>query len=167
MHNDTHTAVDVTTTAVDQPELNAERHALLGYLTAQRSVVLAIVEGLNDEQLHMAVTPSGWTPDSMVRHLGDAEAYWCQHVLSGTHQASSPTDSAAEVYREQIRESDRILAKLGLDDLPLGTVEPAHAQLAQSMRTVVLHLIEETARHAGHLDIARELIDGTTGLGPR
>lgn len=167
MHNDTHITVDAPSTALDQSDAHAERHSLLGFLTAQRNVVLAIVEGLDHEQLHTSVTPSRWTPDSMLRHLADAEAYWCQHVLSGTQQASNPTHSAAEVYREQIRESDSILAKLGLDDLPLGTAEPAHAQLAQSARTVVLHLIEETARHAGHLDIARELIDGTCGLGPR
>jgi uncharacterized damage-inducible protein DinB len=147
--------------------LNAERHALLGLPTAQRSVVLAIVEGLDHEQLHTSVTPSGWTPGSMLRHLAEAEAYWCQHVLSGTQQPSNSPDAAAEVYREQIRTSDSILATLGLDDPPLGTTAPAHAELAQSVRTVVLHLIEETARHAGHLDIARERIDGTAGPGPR
>jgi hypothetical protein len=75
--------------------------------------------------------------------------------------------SSAEIirfYRDQCASSDAVLAMTPLSALPRGRhgdYEPP------DVRWLVLHMIEETARHAGHLDIARELIDGQTGLGPR
>ena len=70
-------------------------------------------------------------------------------------------------YVAQWAVSDSVLAGLSLDAQPQVDVPPEHVELARSVRTVLLHMIEETARHAGHLDIARELLDGATGLGPR
>ena len=62
--------------------------------------------------------------------------------------------------RDQCARSDAVLCSVPLDAGQRGNI-PA------DRRTIVLHMIEETARHVGHLDIARELIDGRTGLGPR
>jgi hypothetical protein len=66
----------------------------------------------------------------------------------------------------EIERSDRLLAGFDLDEPPTETPEELPGEI-QTVRDVVLHVIEEVARHAGHLDIARELLDGATGLGPR
>lgn len=166
--------------------MDDERGTLLGYLSAQRQVVLAILAGVEDEPMRRAVLPSGWTPIGLLAHLCDAERYWFQWVLTGRMSAEplwpegpdgpaepgpfqSDLSSAVviEFYREQARISDAHLARLELGDPPEGTAMPMHGEIASSVRSIVLHMVEETARHAGHLDVARELIDGTIGLGPR
>ena len=70
-------------------------------------------------------------------------------------------------YRRQTVHSDGILASTSLDFHPAGAIPPDMANEIHTVRDVILHMVEEVARHAGHLDIARELPDGTTALGPR
>jgi hypothetical protein len=166
----------------NQPEDPADQ-ALLGFLAAQRDVVLSIVAGLDEEAWHRSVVPSGWTPAGLVGHLGGAEWHWFQGVVMGKDPEPAPGDEdltpydptaafvsdepSAEIlrfYRDQCASSDAVLAVTPLSARPRGShgrYEPP------DVRWIVLHMIEETARHAGHLDIARELIDGQTGLGPR
>ncbi|SEF37279.1 Protein of unknown function [Amycolatopsis pretoriensis] len=152
-----------------------EKSTLLSFLHAQRAVVLAILDGLGEDALATAVLPSGWTPLGMVEHLGYAERHWFQEVVTGTADPVSWPDDDHEplrtprspevvfaFYREQCRRSDEIFAATPLS-APLKTPTP----LTGDLRGVALHMIEETARHAGHLDVARELLDGRTGLGPR
>lgn len=157
------------------------------FLRAQRESVLAIVEGLSEQEWHRSVVPTGWTPAGMVEHLGGAEWHWFQGVVAGkqpelpgdVEEDQPPYDpmsvvfttdaSAAEVlafYRGQCAESESVLAATSLSSSPrgkhgLGEYEPPN------VRWVVLHMIEETARHAGHLDLARELLDGKVRLGAR
>lgn len=165
----------------------ASDEMLRGFLRAQRESVLAIVEGLSEEAWHRSVVPTGWTPAGMVEHLGGAEWHWFQGVVAG-RQPEMPADidedqppydpmsvvftsdaPAAEVvafYRDQCAESEAVLAATPLSAPPrgkhdLGEFEPPN------VRWVVLHMIEETARHAGHLDMARELLDGKVRLGGR
>jgi hypothetical protein len=158
---------------------------LRGFLRAQRESVLAIVEGLDEEAWHRSVVPTGWTPAGLVEHLGGAEWHWFQGVVAGK-QPELPGDvdedrppydpmsvvftsdaSSAEVmgfYREQCAQSEEVLAVTALSASPLGK----HGEdEPPDVRWVVLHMIEETARHAGHLDIARELLDGGVRLGGR
>ncbi|HEY6746915.1 MAG TPA: DinB family protein [Mycobacteriales bacterium] len=155
----------------------SERAALCHYLAAQRRSVLAIVDGLDDGDLRRPVVPSGWTPLGLIEHLGRAERFWFGQVVAG---APAPADGqpapftsrtpAADVlafYREQTARSDGILAGTSLDARPAGPVPPHLAGEVHTVRDVVLHMVEESARHAGHLDIARELLDGSTALGPR
>jgi hypothetical protein len=147
------------------------RAELLQFLTAQRQVVLDIVSGLDDAALQRSVVPSGWTPIGMVEHLAGAERFWFQRVVADqASEPSSPAEASDDVfamYRDQCARSDAVLATTPLDAAPRGKVPEDMTHLGRSVRTIVLHMIEETARHAGHLDIARELIDGRTGLGPR
>jgi hypothetical protein len=158
---------------------------LLSFLAAQREAVLAIVEGLEAQAWHRAPLPSGWTPAGMIEHLGGAERHWFQGVVADSNPAR-PWDEgrpaydfeaaflcdrpAAEIiayYREQCARADAILAVTPLSAAPRGLHgDPGMAE-PPDVRWVVLHMIEETARHAGHLDVARELADGRTGLGPR
>jgi uncharacterized damage-inducible protein DinB len=165
-------------------QVEPDREALLGYLAANREAVLLIVEGLSEVQLRQPAVPSGWTPIGLIEHLADAERFWLQSVVTGV-QAPSPwpkiasndpesgfvSDHAiAEVvayYRATWTSSDAVLARFGLDDAPVAELPDDLVDIGRSVRSIVLHVIEETARHAGHLDIARELIDGRTGLGPR
>ncbi|SFF01438.1 Protein of unknown function [Actinacidiphila alni] len=156
-----------------------EKKALSAFLAAQRASVLAIVDGLDARALTTPVVPSGWTPLGLIEHLGHAERHWFQEVVTGAaeplpwpdDQAPLTTPRAPEAvfafYEEQCRRSDAVIARTPLAALPRGRHhEPLGDELAD-LRGIVLHLIEETARHAGHLDIVRELLDGRTGLGPR
>ena len=159
--------------------------ALLDFLHAQRDAVLAIVAGLDEEAWHRSIVPSGWTPAGLVDHLGGAEWHWFQGVVAGAEPEPPPGEEdlppydptaafvsdlpSAEIiafYRDQCAQSDAVLAVTPLSAAPLGKHGDPDDE-PPDVRAVVLHLIEETARHAGHLDIARELIDGQTGLGSR
>ena len=144
-----------------------EREALLAYLGAQRHAVVAVVSGLSPADMARTVVPSGWTPASMLEHLAGTEWYWFSHLLGGSPSPTERDHDPVAAYAAQWAVSDSVLAGLSLDAPPQVDVPPEHVELARSARTVLLHMIEETARHAGHLDIARELLDGATGLGPR
>ncbi|MEU0532896.1 DinB family protein [Amycolatopsis tolypomycina] len=148
-----------------------EKSTLLMFLRAQRESVLAILDGLGEEALTTAVFPSGWTPLGMVEHLGDAERHWFQEVVTGRVDSGEPASRTPAAvfayYRAQCRRSDEIFAATPLSAPPRGMHPGPLADEITDLRGVVLHVIEETARHAGHLDVARELLDGRTGLGPR
>ena len=165
---------------------DAEDQALLAFLAAQRDAVLSIVAGLDEEAWHRSVVPSGWTPAGLVEHLGGAEWHWFQGVVAGKDPEPAPGDEdlspydpaaafvcdlpSAEIigfYRDQCASSDAVLAVTPMSASPRGRHGVPGQDEPPDVRWVVLHMIEETARHAGHLDIARELLDGQTGLGPR
>jgi len=165
------------------PVWQAERATLMTFLRAQRRSVLAIIEGLSDDQIRHAVVPSGWTPLGLIEHLGGAEFFWFQMVLAGQAApvgppgeddneggpfvAAEPLAEVVAFYQEQCEASDEVLARTALTARPSGQVAAHMADEICTARDIILHMIEETARHAGHLDLARELIDGRTGLGPR
>jgi hypothetical protein len=154
-----------------------EKATLMAFLTAQRDCVRVILDGLGTAALTTAVLPSGWTPLGMVEHLGYAERHWFGEVmLDAADPVGWPDDDHAPLttprppevvfgfYRDQCARSDAVVAATPLDTPPKGR----HPGLdVTDLRWVILHMIEETARHAGHLDVVRELLDGTTGLAPR
>jgi uncharacterized damage-inducible protein DinB len=158
---------------------DGEKAALVWVLQAQRDSVLAIVEGLDKEALTTPVLPSGWTPLGLIEHLGHAERHWFQEVATGFASplpwndidppltTSRSPEAVFEFYREQCARSDEFLARAPLSAAPIGRHGDRLDDEITDVRRIVLHMIEETARHAGHLDIVRELIDGETGLGPR
>jgi Protein of unknown function (DUF664) len=171
----------------DDHESEADDEMLRDFLRGQRESVLAIVAGLDEEAWHRSVVPTGWTPAGMVEHLGGAEWHWFQGVVAGkppelpgdldedqppydpvtvvfTSDASS--EEVVTFYREQCVQSEAVLATTPLSAPPLGKHGGGDDE-PPNVRWVVLHMIEETARHAGHLDIARELLDGRTRLGGR
>ena len=157
-----------------------EKTTLLSFLDAQRANVLAIIDGLGAEALTTAVVPSGWTPLGLVEHLGYAERHWFQEIATGAaeplawpgddHEPLTTPRPPAVVfgfYRAQCARSDDIIAATPLTAPPRGRHPGPLGDEITDLRGIILHMIEETARHAGHLDIARELLDGTTGLGSR
>ncbi|WBB51359.1 DinB family protein [Verrucosispora sp. WMMA2044] len=157
-----------------------EKNALSMFLKAQRVSVLAIIDGLDATALTTAVLPSGWTPLGLVEHLGYAERHWFQEIMFGSAEPLTwpdddhvplttprPRSVVLEFYRAQCERSDAVLAGTPLS-APVRERHPGPlGEEITDLRRVVLHMIEETARHAGHLDAARELLDGRTGLGPR
>jgi uncharacterized protein YndB with AHSA1/START domain len=169
---------------VEGPRERAERASLMTFLDAQRHSVLAILDGLEDNDLRRPVVPSGWTPLGVVEHLGHAERLWFQIVLTGRcvplpwpdeggapggpFTTQRPAGDVLAFYRDQCAIADAALSRTPLMAASKGKVPPelVMPEIATT-RDIVLHMIEETARHAGHLDLARELIDGRTGLGPR
>jgi uncharacterized damage-inducible protein DinB len=157
---------------------------LHSFLQAQRDRVFEVVEGLTPEQLTKVVLPSGWTVLGMIEHLGGAERHWLQQVALGAADPfpwpNDPADSGEDdggftsarspeavfgYYRDQIARSNEVLASVPWDTPPAGDHGQGDTSLITDLRFIVLHLIEETARHLGHLDAARELIDGRTALG--
>ncbi|MGC2486877.1 MAG: DinB family protein [Acidimicrobiales bacterium] len=163
-------------------EQDDEKAALQHFLEVQRSSVRSIVQGLSEEAWHTSVVPSGWTPAGFVEHLAGAEQHWFQEVIAGIafvppddedfvpydpYAAFTSDLSSAEVlqvYREECENSDAVIAGVTMSSRPLGRHGDDEVP---SVRWVMLHMIEETATHSGHLEIARELLDGQTRLGNR
>jgi uncharacterized damage-inducible protein DinB len=150
-----------------------ERGALVHFLTAQRRSAIAVVEGMTEADARRSVVPSGWTPLTLTMHLADVERHWFAFAVGGdrSHTPAQPVtphtlNDAILAYRAEIDRSDRLLAEADLDAAPAEIPDEMPGEI-HTVRDVVLHVIEEIARHAGHLDIARELLDGTTGHGPR
>ena len=140
-------------------------HALLQY---QRESVVRKVTGVSDEAARTTAVPSGTTLLWLVKHLTVAEARWVLHRFADrdpdpADDSVSATDSvsaAVAAYREMWARVDAVVdATASLDEVCRNTGDESPVNL----RWVLMHLLEETARHAGHADVLRELIDGQTG----
>ena len=127
------------------------------------------VENVSDEQARWSPVPTGTSLIWLVSHLARAETLWIVGRFAGTEIDTStfdPSDEgretladAVESYRATWKRVDAIVADADLDDVcKIIDVAPA-----PDLRWVLAHLLQETARHAGHADILRELIDGHTG----
>ncbi|WP_327004126.1 DinB family protein [Dactylosporangium sp. NBC_01737] len=148
-----------------------ELDTALAFLTFARESVLIKTEGLSDEQLRRVLVATGTTLLGLVHHLAVGERYWFGYHLAGEGPDREwdfgmdvpPDRDAAQVlddYRAAVARSDEIVRAIGDPDTPAArAVDGRHLTL----RWVVAHVTSETARHAGHADILRELIDGTTG----
>ncbi|TFH18595.1 MAG: DinB family protein [Acidimicrobiales bacterium] len=145
-----------------------ERDVLLQYLNKNRQAVVVKTMGLAEEQLRAPGVPSGTNMLGIVHHLAGVEAHWFGFVFLGEHvdcdmaMVAPPELTASEVigsYRAACRVSDEIVR--AYDDLSTlaAMVNPGENEL-DSLRVILAHMIEETARHAGQADILRELIDG-------
>jgi uncharacterized damage-inducible protein DinB len=154
-----------------------EKTVLSDYLAGQRRHVLGAIDGLDDEALHRAVLPSGWNCLGLVRHLAlDVDQFWFRAVIAGEpdvidYTVSRPDDAwkvgpqvpAAEVldlYRREAGRADTVLAGADLDAAPAWWPDFFGDFRLATVREVVLHVLTEVACHCGHLDAARELIDG-------
>jgi uncharacterized damage-inducible protein DinB len=159
-----------------QSAVSKERPALLEWLGGQRQHVLGVLRGLPDEELRRPVLPSGWTCLGLVRHLAvDVERFWVRGVIAGEpidfhdstgwETSAGPAAAVFELYRQEIAAADAILATADLDAPPVRWPEYFAGWQLTDAREVILHMITETAVHAGHLDASRELIDGRTWMG--
>jgi uncharacterized damage-inducible protein DinB len=158
-----------------------EQQALLDALNSQRAHVFEALRGLDADDLRRKVLPSGWTCLGLVNHLAlDVERFWFQAVVVGdrsvVEDVLTSSDNAWDVaddepaedvlgrYRADIESSDAIITTRSLDAAPAWWPDFFDSSQLQSVREIVFHVVVETATHAGHLDVVRELIDGTQHL---
>lgn len=149
-----------------------EREALTQQLDFHRATLLMKLDGLDDEQLRRQGTASGLSLLGLVKHLALVEHGWFVIDFAGFDEPDvydpdnsfeitpdDTTDSVVSTYLTACERARDIVAKASLDDActtPWGE--------RANLRAILVHLIEETARHNGHADIIRESIDGTTGM---
>jgi hypothetical protein len=168
-------------TRVDPPPRGDERTLLLAYLDYHRETLRMKAAGLDAAQLDTALPPSEMTLGGMVKHLALVENSWLRDVFLGEGLSepwrsvdwdadwdwdwhSAKGDSPEQIwalYDAMVADADTVIAGAGLDDVSAKpsrrTGEPFN------LRCILLHLIEEYARHNGHADLLRESIDGETG----
>jgi hypothetical protein len=159
-------------TLMTPPTGTDERAALLTFLANQRDALMAAVQGLADADAGKTSTASALSPLALLRHANRTERRWVLAALDGRELPGEwppadwskefvldPEDSVAAsiaAYRETASGTEEIVNALPSLDVPCRNEQAA----AFNARWVLLHLIEETARHAGHADIIRESLDG-------
>jgi uncharacterized damage-inducible protein DinB len=143
----------------------------LRWLAFLRGAVLRKATGITDEQAR-------WRPDGkllpllgLVSHLTQVEWRWIDGAMLGRPTSKTgdeyfpgpelTIEAAIEAYRERAAATDAAVRELGDPGTPARS--PAQTPDGTDLRFVLIHLINETARHAGHADAVRELLDGTTG----
>ncbi|MFJ8687252.1 DinB family protein [Micromonospora wenchangensis] len=152
-----------------------ERAVLDAFLDFHRATVLRKARGLSDAEAARRLVPSATTLAGILRHLALVERNWFPFLLDPTPGDVFPTseedaaasfaltegetlDQLADAYERACARSRELAARFPLDHVV------AQPQLGEvSLRWIMVHMIEETARHAGHADILRELTDGSTG----
>src|SRR5579875_3508393 len=157
--------------------VNTEAETLQKYLAQVRQHVVGVVARLTDEQRRQPVLPSGWSCVGLVNHLAiDVERFWFPAVFAGDQTAWDsfeeddalawdvrPDVSPGEVlalYETEIRRADDIIAGASLEAAPVRWPEDMFGSFRlDNLREIVMHVITETATHAGHLDAAVELMD--------
>lgn len=159
----------------EPPYTGAELAQAEGFLDYLRATIVQKAQGLSEDDAHRAVLPSKlMTVAGLLSHLRWVEAYWFRTVLCGEPDkapyskerpdgefedaAHLPTQQLIDEYEAECANSRAVTARTPLED-----TRPFRNGSEINARWVVLHMIEETGRHAGHLDIIRELLDGVTG----
>jgi uncharacterized damage-inducible protein DinB len=163
--------------AATVPPVANEREGLMEYLAQERYKLKVTAFGLTDEQARAAPSASALSVGGLIKHVAETERTWIGHILRQSTQADFASYAAGfrltedETLDSVIAEYDAVAAETAavigeIEDLGYPVpVPPAPwnpKDVEWSVRWVLLHLIEETARHAGHADIVRETIDGAT-----
>ena len=156
------------------PFTGDEKESLKVAIERHRDVVLWKIDGLDDEQLRRPLTPSGTNLLGLVKHLAWVDYGWfCDTFgrpsddlgIDGEDENEDlrvkPEETTAEILAYFAR--SREAANAVVDELPMEALGTAWFGDPVTLRWVMVHMLEEWARHAGHIDILRELIDGVTG----
>jgi len=153
---------------------------LLGYLDYYRSVIASKVVGLSEAQLRTAPLPSGWTPLGLLNHLVHMERRWLRWGFMAEHVEDVegdqgvgpwlvPEDATLDGLLGELEAvGSRTRAIVSKSDLTApastgGRFAADDPRPAPTLGWILFHVLQEYARHAGHLDAARELIDGQVG----
>ena len=164
-----------------------ERADLLETLAAHRHFLRVTVQGLTDEQAKLRPTASELTLGGLLKHVAHQEANWVRFIVEGTQAMATPTDAAGfqkwadefkmlpeetldsvlAEYEEIARRTDDLVRTLPDLDVshPLPEAPWFPPGATRSARRVFLHIVAETAQHAGHADILRESLDGQKSMG--
>ena len=156
------------------PFTGGEKESLKVALDRHRDAILWKLEGVGDDDLRRPLVSSGTSLLGLVKHLAAVEYGWfCDTFGRPTEPLPfddddpdadlriEPEDTTADIlafYGRARATADRVIEEIGVEETGMAWFgEPV------TMRWVLIHMVEETARHAGHVDILRELIDGMTG----
>lgn len=156
-----------------------EKETLVGLLDLNRAMLVWKLEGLTDDQARERHVGSLTTLLGLVKHMAYVESWWFLEYIDGRQELELTFDrededadfrlgldetiaSVIDLYERQVAAANEAIAAHELDDVG-GELRGG----TRSLRWVLGHMIEETARHLGHADIIRELIDGTTGYMPQ
>ncbi|WBM80586.1 DUF664 domain-containing protein [Cryobacterium breve] len=154
-----------------------ERTTISGFLRRQRDLVAWKVGDASDAALRSVATPTGMTAHGIVRHLMNVERSWVRDVFAGEEGLPfdwsdedpdgefhvPPEVTMAELladYAAEARRCDAIIAAAV-------SLDAVSVRRSFSLRWILIHLVEETARHVGHLDLLRERTDGSVGEDPQ
>lgn len=180
----TDTSTDTGTGSGTGTGVTGERADLLQALGTQRHFLRLTVQGLTDEQATRRTTVSELDLAGLIKHVASVERSWVDFILDGPATAGDPDDWSEHAesfrmqpdeslagllarYAEVARRTDGLVA--GLPDLdasqPLPEAPWFEAGARWSARRVLLHIVAETAQHAGHADIIRESLDGAKSMG--
>jgi len=142
---------------------------LLAYLDQYREIMIWKIEDLDETQARWRPTERASSLLNLLAHLTGVECRWSERTLAGNEidfdrdaefgEVSTTVRQAIDAYRAVAKRTNEIARGLAPDD-------PCAGEKGFSVRWVLTHLVEETARHAGHADITRELIDGKVGFSP-
>lgn len=155
-----------------------EGETLSGFLDTYRGVVVSKVDGLSFADASKSLTSSGLSPLGVVKHLGWVEYYWFRHCFAGEDVGPIPREDNDNAVQFRIEPDDTVEGVVAFYTSEVGharevtsaasSLDAASARETRyfgrvNLRWILGHMIEETARHAGHLDIMREMVDGRTG----
>ena len=153
-----------------------ERTTLAGMLQRQRDLVRWKLQDADDQRLRDVATESGMGAHGLVRHLTNVERSWIRDVFAGEQgltfdwtdddpdgewrvPSGTTMSELLDRYADETRRCDAVVAAAE-------SLDAVSATRSMSLRWILLHLVEETARHLGHLDLLRERADGATGEEP-
>jgi uncharacterized damage-inducible protein DinB len=152
------------------PREAPELEMLSAFLDWLRGSIVRKLEGLSEEEARRRLVPSQTTLFGLIKHLAYVERWWFQYNFAGLDvevpdddrdfvaEPDETVEQVVDLYRRECDESRKAIADASADD---------HAKRADrkdiTLRWIMIHMIEETARHAGHADILREQIDGAAG----
>lgn len=178
----THSATPPDDVLGEPPKALTDQRALLdGYLDYYRDALIRKVAGLSERELRSSRLPSGWTPLQLVKHLTYVELRWLVWGFCGTTMSEerawgdrgpdgrwhvADDESVADVLAEHRRQCARSR------EIAAGVPSAHRASLggrfsteeeAPTLGWTLFHILQEYARHVGHLDVARELADGQVG----
>jgi uncharacterized damage-inducible protein DinB len=161
----------------EPPLAGDEVQTLLGFLDYQRATLDWKCRGLTDEQLRAGLPSTALTLGGMLKHLARVEDHWFTEVVAEGESpwvavpwaaewqdaAQQTGDELRQLWADRVEASRRVVAA-ALETGDLAVTHPAWGgQGHPSLRWVLVHMIEEYARHNGHADLLRESIDGETG----
>ena len=158
------------------PRTADEKTMLLAYLDMYRGTMVWKLRDLTDEQAKWSPVPSGTSLFGLAAHLAMVERWWFTAVMADADEVDFPwsdDDPDADwrgpegatladvvaLYESECERSRAVTRDIDLDAI----MSTRRAKHTRNAREIVVHMIEETARHAGHADIIRELLDGVVG----
>ena len=171
----------MSTVRVDPPLSGDETATLMGYLDYHRDTLRMKVDGLDAAQLQATLAPSTMTLGGMVKHLAFVEHWWTRCVFEGLEYAEpwasvdwdadwdwdwhsaagAELDELSALLDRETTASDEVVRRAA--DLDRLSQRTGREGVPFSLRWILVHLVEEYARHNGHADLLREAIDGQTG----